>query len=52
MDSILKAFCLFAFVFLLVRKMVRMPGVSEFTEKLELSYTAIGNVKLYNYLGK
>jgi len=38
------------FGFLLIRK-IRMPGVSEDTEKLELSYTA-ENEKLYNYFGK
>ena len=46
----LKLFVCLGFVFLLIRK-TRMPGVSEDTEKLELSYT-VENEKLYNYFGK
>lgn len=46
----LKLFVCLGFGFLLIRK-IRMPGVSEDTEKLELSYTA-ENEKLYNYFGK
>ena len=46
----LKLFVCLGFDFLLIRK-TRTPGVSEDTEKLELSYTA-ENKKLYSYFGK
>ena len=46
----LKLFVCLGFDFLLIRK-TRMAGVSEDTEKLELSYTA-ENEKLYSYFGK